>query len=94
VSTRKANFQQNGWLEALGGNIRRERVAAGLTQEKLAEMSELSPRTIQKIEAGQITILVTTLRRLRKAIGCSYEELLREGAATGSKKTRTAGRIA
>lgn len=77
MSTKKADSRQGGWLRALGGNIRRERVAAGLTQEALAEMSDLAPRTIQKIEAGHITILVTTLRRLRKAIGCPYESLLK-----------------
>ncbi len=51
-------------------------MAAGLTQEKLAELAELSPRTVQKIEAGSLNILVTTLRRIRAAIGCKYEDLL------------------
>ncbi len=62
--------------QGVGLNIRRERIAAGLTQEKLAEAADLAPRTIQKIEAGRITILISTLRRIRKAIGCSYEALL------------------
>ena len=48
------------------------------SQERLAELADLAPRTIQKIEAGHITILVTTLRRLRKAIGCSCDALMRE----------------
>lgn len=69
---------QKQWLRVVGANIRREREAADLTQERLAEMADLATRTIQKIEAGQITILITTLRRIRKAIGCSYEEVLRE----------------
>lgn len=62
----------------VGANIRRERVARELTQERLAELASLAPRTIQKIEAGRITILITTLRRLRAAIGCPYEALLKE----------------
>jgi transcriptional regulator with XRE-family HTH domain len=66
------------WLRAIGDNLRRERKAAGLTQEKLAELANLAPRVVQKIEAGQITILISTLRRIRKAIGCSYEKLLVE----------------
>ena len=66
------------WLRATGENIRRERKAAGFTQEKLAELADLAPRVVQKIEAGQITILISTLRRLRKAMGCSYEKLLKE----------------
>lgn len=64
------------WLRAVGDNVRRERRAAELTQEVLAEKADLAPRVIQKIEAGQIAILISTLRRLRKAIGCSYEKLL------------------
>jgi len=47
-----------------------------LTQEKLAEAASLAPRTIQKIEAGRITILISTLRRIQRAIGCPYEALL------------------
>ena len=66
------------WLRTVGDNVRRERKLAKLTQERLAELAELAPRVVQKIEAGQITILVSTLRRLRKAIGCTYENLLEE----------------
>ncbi len=66
------------WLRAVGENIRRERKAAGLTQERLAELADLAPRVVQKIEAGQIAILITTLRRIRQVIGCSYEPLLDE----------------
>ena len=65
-------------MRAVGENIRHERKIAGLTQEKLAELADLAPRVVQKIEAGQITILISTLRRLRKAIGCRYERLLEE----------------
>ena len=65
------------WLRAVGQNVRRERKSAKLTQEALAEKADLAPRVIQKIEAGQITVLISTLRRLKEAIGCSYEALLR-----------------
>ena len=63
-------------LQTLGANLRRERMARGLTQEQLAERAELNPRTVQKIEAGAITILVTTLVRLRAALGCEWKRLL------------------
>lgn len=66
----------NKWLRTVGDNIRRERKAAGFTQEKLAELADLAPRVVQKIEAGQITILISTLRRIRQAIGCKYGDLL------------------
>jgi len=42
-----------------GVNLRRERIANGLTQERLAELADLNPRTVQKIEAGGLNILLT-----------------------------------
>ena len=63
-------------LQTFGDNLRRERMARGLTQERLAELADLNPRTVQKIKAGDITILVTTLLRLRAAIGCDWKRLL------------------
>jgi len=63
-------------LRAFGGDLRRERIRRNLTQEKLAEMADLNIRTLQKIEAGQTNILVTTAIRLRKALGCPWDSLL------------------
>ena len=49
---------------------------AKLSQEVLAERADLNIRTVQKIEAGDINILVTTLAKLQAAIGCSWGDLL------------------
>ena len=68
--------KQKPEIERLGANIRRERTAKGMTQEGLAELCDLNARTVQKIEAGQINILVTTLRRLQRALDCSWQRLL------------------
>jgi len=56
--------------------VRRERDNAGLTQEKLAELSDLSTRSIQRIEKGEFDILTTTTYRLKKALGCKWEKLM------------------
>ena len=56
--------------------MRRLRSAARLTQAKLAEAVDLELRTIQKFEAGEINLPMTTLYRLRRALGCSWEALL------------------
>ena len=40
-------------LQRFGANIRRERNARNLTQEKLAELADLNIRTVQKNEAGE-----------------------------------------
>lgn len=48
-----------------------------VTQEKLSELADLNIRTLQKIEAGQTNILLTTAARLCRAIGCSWDDLMR-----------------
>jgi len=47
-----------------------------MTQERLAELVELNVRTIQKVEAGQTNILVTTLIRFQAALKCGWSRLL------------------
>jgi len=47
-----------------------------MTQERLAELVGLNVRNIQRIEKGQITALISTMKRIRDALGCSWEELL------------------
>ena len=51
-------------------------MSRGITQEVLAEAANLNIRTLQKIEAGQTNILVTTAMRLRAGLGCSWDELM------------------
>ena len=63
-------------LERFGANVRRERYAKGLTQEQLAELADLNIRTVQKIEAGDINILLTTLLRIQRALRCRWNKLL------------------
>ena len=65
-------------LKVLGANIRRERMAKAITQERLAELVDLNLRTVQKIEAGKINILVTTAMRIQKALRCPWKTLLKE----------------
>ena len=65
-----------GCLAVLGANIRRERSARKMTQETLAELAEISTRNLQKVEAGQLNILVTTLVRLQLALRCSWKKLM------------------
>lgn len=63
-------------VRAFGANLRRARVARKITQERLAELAELNPRTLQKIEAGQTNILITTAVRLQRGLGCDWDELM------------------
>ena len=63
-------------LRIFGANVRRERTAKGITQERLAEMVNLNIRNLQKIEAGETNVLVTTAARIRRALGCSADKLI------------------
>lgn len=63
-------------LARLGANIERARTASGLTQEKLAELADLHPRVVQKIEAGETNLKTTTLFRLHSALACPWERLV------------------
>ncbi|MBA4149504.1 MAG: helix-turn-helix transcriptional regulator [Verrucomicrobia bacterium] len=47
-----------------------------MTQEKLAELADINPRNVRRIEAGEINILITTVARIRKALDCTWDELL------------------
>jgi len=62
--------------QRFGANVRRERMRRGITQERLAEAVELNPRTVQKIEAGSVNILLTTVLRIQRGLRCSWEKLL------------------
>lgn len=59
-----------------GAAVRRERTALGMTQDRLAELTQLHLRTIQKIEAGDINVLLTTVQRLHKTLGCPWDSLM------------------
>jgi transcriptional regulator with XRE-family HTH domain len=63
-------------LKRLGANLRRERTARRISQEKLAVIAQLNARTIARIEAGELSIRPETIERLRRAIGCPPGTLL------------------
>jgi transcriptional regulator with XRE-family HTH domain len=65
-------------LTRIGRNLQKVRVTAGLSQEALAERANLHPRTVQKIEAGDINILITTVIRLKAALRVDWNQLLGE----------------
>jgi transcriptional regulator with XRE-family HTH domain len=63
-------------LRKLGGNVRRIRNSLGMTQERLAELVDINARNVRRIEAGEINILVTTIARIRGALGCTWDDLM------------------
>jgi transcriptional regulator with XRE-family HTH domain len=72
------NAEQKKFLHIFGANLRRERTARGVTQEKLAELADVNIRTVQKIESGELNVLITTAARLQRSLGCKWERLIRD----------------
>lgn len=70
------NAKEDTQLAEFGNNVRRERIAKELTQEQLAELVELNLRTLQKIEAGETNLLVTTVIRIHRALACPWDKLM------------------
>jgi uncharacterized Tic20 family protein len=56
----------------LGLRVSELRQQKGLTQEKLAELCEVSTRTIQRIESGEVDPRTFTINRLNEVLGFDF----------------------
>lgn len=59
----------------LGKKISELRKEKGLTQEELVDLCNINVRTIQRIEAGEVTPRSYTLKTILKALDCDLEEI-------------------
>lgn len=59
----------------LGEKIKRLRKKRNYTQEELAEMIEISPRNLSRIEVGESFLKAETFSKLLNALEVSTEEL-------------------
>jgi transcriptional regulator with XRE-family HTH domain len=69
--------QRNSVLSVFGSNIRRQREAKELTQEKLAERAGLDPTYISGIERGLRNPGIQNVAKIAKALSVSTSELCR-----------------
>ena len=70
------------WItKKLGDNIRNYREQRGFTQEKLAELSNISEKHLSKIERGKINIKIDTLVNIADALGTSVDKLLLDASS-------------
>ncbi len=65
----------------LGNEIRKHRLAAGLTQEDLAERSGLHWTYISQVERGRRNLSVDALARIGAGLGMAGWELMRDAEA-------------
>lgn len=76
-----------------GANVRRERTARRITQEKLAELTDLNSRIVQKIESGELSVRCETLRFSDRGKS-GRERLVHQGGSKGeTRKTGPAGHV-
>ena len=65
-------------MSNIAKNLRKMREAEGLSQEKLARMTDVSNNTIIKIESGKNqNPTLDTLKKIAKALGVSVDELIK-----------------
>lgn len=67
-----------------GKKIAAARKLKGLTQEELADLSQITVRTIQRIEAGANTPQSFTLKAIAKALDIAYESLIDQEPETSN----------
>ena len=65
-------------MNYIGANIRRERLKAGLEQEKLASAIGLDQTTISRFENGSRRPTVYVLKKMASALNCSFYALVNE----------------
>jgi transcriptional regulator with XRE-family HTH domain len=61
----------------VAANVRYHRLRCGLTQEALAELADVPPLRVQRIERGQADVRVRTLVGLARALGIPVSSLFR-----------------
>lgn len=65
-------------MSNISKNLRKLRESKGLSQEKLARLSDVANNTIVKIEAGKnLNPTLDTLKKIAKALTISVDELIR-----------------
>jgi len=64
-------------VERVESQVRERRVAAGLSQQELAERAGLTRQAVSAIEAGRYLPNTAVALRLARALGCPVEELFR-----------------
>ena len=77
----------------LGNEIRRARLAAGMTQQEVAELLGCGQGKINKIEAGAVSVKQSDLKQMLEAFGTSKTEadMMTELARTSNQRGQWSG---
>jgi transcriptional regulator with XRE-family HTH domain len=72
----------------VGANVKRIRIAKGLTQEQFSDISGFSQQYLSGLETGLRNPTIVTLYELAKALGVSHVELVMPQANQGKRARR------
>lgn len=72
--------KKNPLQESFGKIVREKRLALKLSQEKLAELSELHFTYISSVERGERNISLSNIAKIARALGCKMKDLMPENA--------------
>ena len=64
----------NALSKSIGSRIRAYRIRQGLTQEQLAEKSDMHNTYIGQVERGEKNLTVVSLEKILSALGVSFSE--------------------
>ena len=63
-------------ISRLGEKIRKIRKGKKITQEKLAELAGIDPKSVIQIEGGKRNPTIKTLNQIARALGTTIEDIL------------------
>lgn len=71
-------MQQQGkrYLQLIGNTIRKKRNAKGISQQELADYSDIAKSTVQRIEKGEMNPSILTLKSISVALEIELSELI------------------
>ncbi|MBQ8458983.1 helix-turn-helix transcriptional regulator [bacterium] len=75
--------------KSFGEKLKRLRKNKGLTQEQLAEIIEIDPRNLSRIEVGSSFVKADTLEKILKALNVTTEQLFANDHIKSSKELVT-----
>ena len=81
-------MQRTDFTILLGKRIKEVRLAANITQEKLAEKIKVAPETISRLERGSNIPSVDTCNRIAQALGTDLSNLFDFPANNADAKLR------
>jgi ribosome-binding protein aMBF1 (putative translation factor) len=73
---------------SLARDVIRDRRAAGLTQQELADLAKTRQETISRIESGKYTASVKLIERIDDVLQAALKERMRKTAKRKAKKGR------